>query len=433
MKFHLVHFKSRELSETLPFGRFWHIFASNGGFIIDQDHNHTFTAHFPVHLLDAMESDPREIVYRALGSKGNKHRIQIDKVLVDSEWTPNFSIADQYHTDNLRVFLAGDAGEIYSSLYLCRAKAKPTPPPIAHRNPPHGGYGMNSGIVDAIDLGWRLAAIVKGYGGPLLLNAYTLERRPMMIRSLVRSYRHLSEHIKLAQLSDSVHLNASTPEGENLRKEIDTFLQSSAPETRDRGIEFDLRYYHSPIVVQDHSVEVGWEVGRYTPSTRPGSRAPHVFLDDGMTSIYDTFGTEFTLVQFEEVEGVESSEGYNEVEGESLSASASDILISTASTRGIPLKHAHIKNEPHVHEIWERELVLVRPDTHVAWRGSCAEVLRLGEEGVHGIWDVVTGYVSSSSAEKSPAEHVATERAFEEIVKDFLGEIRGREELGIQY
>jgi hypothetical protein len=112
IKFHLVHFKSRELSETLPFGRFWHIFASNGGFIIDQDHNDTFTAHFPVHLLDEAETDPREIIYRVLGAGGNKHRIRIDEILVDSEWTPNFSIADQYHTDNLRVFLAGDAGEL---------------------------------------------------------------------------------------------------------------------------------------------------------------------------------------------------------------------------------------------------------------------------------------------------------------------------------
>lgn len=112
MRFHLVHFKSRELGENLPFGRFWHIFASSGGFIIDQDHEDTFTAHFPAHLLDADESDPHEIVYRVLGAAGEKYRIRIDEILVDSEWTPNFSVADQYQTDNLRVFLAGDAGEI---------------------------------------------------------------------------------------------------------------------------------------------------------------------------------------------------------------------------------------------------------------------------------------------------------------------------------
>lgn len=111
MRFHLVHFKSKELSENLPFGRFWHIFAANGGFIIDQDHKYTFTAHFPVNLLKPDETDPREIIYSVLGAVGEKYRIKIDEILVDSEWTPNFSIADQYHTDNLRVFLAGDAGQ----------------------------------------------------------------------------------------------------------------------------------------------------------------------------------------------------------------------------------------------------------------------------------------------------------------------------------
>jgi FAD-dependent monooxygenase len=292
---------------------------------------------------------------------------------------------------------------------------------------------MNAGIVDTIDLGWRLAAMIKGYGGSLLLTAYTIERRPMMIRALVRSHRHIFEHVKLAQISDSKLdlLDAPTPEGEALRHQIHAFLQESAPETRDRGIEFDLRYYHSPIVYQDRSDEPVWEVGRYTPSTRPGSRAPHVFLEDGETSVYDLFGTEFTLVQFGRVDG---GTGNLQIEDSTTSSErAGDILTSTASSRGIPLKHVYIQDEPHARRIWERELVLVRPDTHIAWRGSCAEVLRLGQEGVHGIWDIVTGHVSSPLAEESPAAHAATERAFEEIVKGFLGEMHGREELGIQY
>jgi FAD-dependent monooxygenase len=301
---------------------------------------------------------------------------------------------------------------------------------------------MNTGIVDAIDLGWRLAAIIKGYGDTLILTAYSIERRPMMIRALVRSHRHLFEHVKLSHIFNSRQdlqvpsLDAPTIQGEALRQKVHAFLQNSAPETRDRGIEFDCRYYYSPIICQDHSVEPAWEVGRYTPSTRPGSRAPHVFLEDGETSIYDLFGSEFTLVQFEE--SVEDSKACKGAKSENLdnsasaSARASNIFISTASSREIPLKHAYIKNQPHACQIWEKELVLIRPDTHVAWRGSCGEVLGLGEEGVHGIWDVVTGHIASSFAEKNPAAHTETERAFEEIVKDFLGEIRGREELGIR-
>jgi FAD-dependent monooxygenase len=154
-------------------------------------------------------------------------------------------------------------------------------------------------------------------------------------------------------------------------------------------------------------------------------------LEDGETSVYDLFGTEFTLVQFGRVDG---GTGNLQIEDSTTSSErADDIFTSTASSRGIPLKHVYIKDEPHARQIWERELVLVRPDTHIAWRGSCAEVLRLGQEGVHGIWDIVTGHVSSPLAEESPAAHAATERAFEEIVKGFLGEMHGREELGIQY
>jgi len=451
MRFHLVHFKSKELSKNLPFGRFWHIFAANGGFIIDQDHKHTFTAHFPVNLLKPGETDPREIIYSALGAVGEKYRIKIDEILVDSEWTPNFSIADQYHTDNLRVFLAGDAGEFihpHESNQLSRIKLSIKK--IAHRSPPHGGYGMNSGIVDALDLSWRLAAMIKGYGGNLLLTSYTMERRPPMIRAIVRTYRHLFEHVKLAQISASRlhHLDASTSDGEALRQEIDTFLRESGAETRDRGIEFDIRHYHSPIIYQDQSDGVKWEIGRYTPNTRPGSRAPHVFLDDrGDTSIYDLFGTGFTLVQF--VYDSESEKGHKTERTMCLENGAQQNIsdfsqenlndgenpfVSTALARGIPLKHIQIRNQPQVHQIWERELVLVRPDTHIAWRGSCSEVSRLGKDGVYRIWDILTGHVASPLAEKSPSAHVESEQAFERIVTEFLGvELREREELGIQY
>lgn len=454
MRFHLVHFKSKELSENLPFGRFWHIFAANGGFIIDQDHKYTFTAHFPVNLLKPDETDPREIIYSVLGAVGEKYRIKIDEILVDSEWTPNFSIADQYHTDNLRVFLAGDAGQFihpHESNQLPQIKLNiKKKKKIAHRSPPHGGYGMNSGIVDALDLSWRLAAMIKGYGGDLLLKSYTMERRPPMIRAIVRTYRHLFEHVKLAQISASRlhHLDASTSDGEALRQEIDTFLGESGTETRDRGIEFDIRHYHSPIIYQDQSDEVKWEIGRYTPNTRPGSRAPHVFLDDrGDTSIYDLFGTGFTLVQF--VYDSESKKGHKTDRTMCLENGAQQNIsdfpqenlndgensfVSTALARGIPLKHIQIHNQPQVHQIWERELVLVRPDTHIAWRGSCSEVSRLGKDEVCRIWDILTGHEASSLAEKSPSAHVESEQAFERIVTKILGvELRGRKELGIQY
>ena len=113
IQFHLVHFKSKQLANELPFGRFWHLFSSlSGGLIIDQDHDDTFTAHLPSHCLGSDTPDPREIVYKFLGTMDPKDRVKIDEVLVHSQWTPNFSVAEKYHTDGLKVFLAGDAGKL---------------------------------------------------------------------------------------------------------------------------------------------------------------------------------------------------------------------------------------------------------------------------------------------------------------------------------
>lgn len=219
-RFYLVHFRSQELAEKLTFGRPWHIFPIHSGFIIDQDGKDTFTAHYPVSKLPpGTKIDPREVVYRTLNDK-----FKLDEVLVHSEWTPNFSIAEQYHTDSLRVLLAGDA---------------------AHRITPHGGYGMNTGVMDALDLGWRLATLHKGYGQELLLRAYDLERRPTMIRTLERSLRHLLEHVKLGEMyaKNADILESDTPADEEVRALIKQFIDDSEPDTIDLGIELDLRYY----------------------------------------------------------------------------------------------------------------------------------------------------------------------------------------------
>jgi len=158
---------------------------------------------------------------------------------------------------------------------------------------------MNSGVVDAIDLGWRLAATIKGDGGPLLLGAYGADRRPVMIRALERSHRHVLEHVALGKLyQDNLSLlDASSKDGDAVRSSIQKYIDDSGPETLDRGIELDLRY-NSPIIYPDGSPPKPWHVSRHQPSTRPGSRAPHVFLRDGTTSTYDLFGQGWTLFHF---------------------------------------------------------------------------------------------------------------------------------------
>ena len=101
--------------------------------------------------VDPATIDPVELIRRGTGL----HDLRIEVVRTDP-WSAYSLIADRYA--DRRVFLAGDA---------CRL------------HPPFGGFGMNMGIGDAVDLGWKLAAVLKGWGGPSLLGTYEEERRPV--------------------------------------------------------------------------------------------------------------------------------------------------------------------------------------------------------------------------------------------------------------
>lgn len=271
---------------------------------------------------------------------------------------------------------------------------------------------MNSGAIDALDLGWRLAAVTQGYGGPLLLQAYNLERRPMMIRALERSLRHLLEHVKLSEIyaNDAPLLEADTPAGEKTRLQIRQFIDASGPDTIDHGIELDLRYGAcSPVIYHDGSPEHKWDVKRYIPSTRPGCRAPHVFLRDGVTSTYDLFGAEWTLVHF-----VRGNGNCNE--------KASEIFTTVARDMAFPLNRVLLHNEDHAFRVWEeRDLVLVRPDTHVAWRGYAPAASTLTRADVEEVLSVVAGRVAfpGSVVPSSTGSGDVGSRMFEELVTGF--------------
>ena len=136
------------------------------------------------------------------------------------------------------------------------------------------------------------------------------------------------------------------------------------------------RYKGSPVIITSgDDVEPEWNFRNYIPSTYPGCRAPHVFLADGKTSILDLYGIDYTLVDF------------------TLSGATSKVFSIVAHRISVPLKHVHLPHESHIRKVWERDIVLVRPDGHVAWRSrkGIKEQSHVSEAQAQDILAVATG------------------------------------------
>lgn len=309
----MVHFKSRDLTTLHRHGQFWHYFAFRY-IIIAQDEVDTWTVH--VNGMEPSEFDIPPADPAAFLLDTMQVNLKIDKVLLTSRWRPGFMIADRYRAG--RVLLAGDS---------------------AHRMFPTGAYGMNTGIGDAVDVAWKIAALVKGFGGPGLLDSYEVERHPVGLRNMHTSHRHLGVHLKAGQL---------LREGASIEA-IASFLEAERGENEYKGIELGYRYNDSPVVCHEDSPEPPWNPREYTPTTWPGGRPPSLPLEDG-TSIYDRFALSFTLIDF-------AGDG------------SADALLEAAAAQGLPVSHAVVTDEG-ARRVWERDLVLLRPDHHVAWRGN---------------------------------------------------------------
>ncbi|MER7692468.1 FAD-dependent monooxygenase [Streptomyces sp. NPDC097610] len=268
------------------------------------------------------DAEPRDAVawvHEAVGAP-----IDVE-VLAAQPWSGHCVVAGKYRAG--RVFLAGDA---------------------AHLLWPKGGFGANTGIGDAVDLGWKLAATLQGWAGPALLDSYEQERRPIAVRNVTEASSNWRAD---SQLVPDALLDRADAAGEQARRETGKLIrQSRGKEFRCMGIQLGYRYSGSPICVPDGSPEPPDEPDEYVPSTWPGCRAPHVWLPDG-TSVLDHFGRGFVLV----------------VSGPADPAP----LVEAAHHRGVPLTVIRL-TEPAAASLYERPLALVRPDGHVGWRGEQA-------------------------------------------------------------
>jgi 2-polyprenyl-6-methoxyphenol hydroxylase-like FAD-dependent oxidoreductase len=213
-----------------------------------------------------------------------------------------------------------------------------------------GGFGMNLGIGDAADLGWKLAGTLKGWAGPGLLASYSAERVPVVrwIRDLTEeSTRHTGESWTVPGME------AGTAEGVRIRAEIGQRIAvEKEKELVSLGAQFGAAYRGSPVVVPDGTEPPRATFGEFTPSAVPGARAPHLWLADGR-SLYDKVAHEgFTLLRLDPDASVTG-------------------FAKAAAKRGVPLRVVELRH-PGAHAAYGAALALIRPDHYVAWRGTDA-------------------------------------------------------------
>jgi 2-polyprenyl-6-methoxyphenol hydroxylase-like FAD-dependent oxidoreductase len=264
----------------------------------------------------------------------------IEATILDARlWAGHSAVASRFRDGN--IFLLGDA---------------------ANLRWPRGGFGMNTGIGDVGNLGWKLEALIKGWGGGLLLDSYEAERRPIALATVseaAASYRSEAELVAPPEIEDD------SAAGEAARQRLGELIRATrSREWSTLGVQLGQVLESSPVICNESGPLPPFRADTYTPTTRPGARAPHFWLSDTL-SVLDRFGRGYCLVH-----------------------SGDDSEISTlqrlADRAGVPMSSVQI-SDPDQAGLYERRFVLVRPDGHVCWRGNVLP------EDLQGLLRAVTG------------------------------------------
>jgi 2-polyprenyl-6-methoxyphenol hydroxylase-like FAD-dependent oxidoreductase len=275
----------------------------------------------------ATEDDMRAAIVRAVGREFDF------EILSMLPWVRQQLVAEHYRRG--RVFIAGDA---------------------AHLTSPTGGFGMNTGVLDTVNLSWKLAAVLQGWGGDRLLDSYEIEQRPVAERNIGEAGENLRRMLnpRVARPDAAIFdENDTTPETEAMRRKFGhDYTEMMSREWNTIGIHLGYVYENSPAIVADGTPAPADEVSSYYPTARPGSRAPHAWISDGRSTL-DEFGKDFVLFRFTRNADVRS-------------------LLDAAAVVGVPLRLVDI-DAPRIADLYERPLVLVRPDGQVSWRGDAID------------------------------------------------------------
>ena len=279
-------------------------------------HNHLNRAEETFELVD------RDWSIRNILGVGPEFEYQ---VLSKEDWVGRRLVADRFRRG--RAFICGDAAHLWM---------------------PYAGYGMNAGIADAANLAWLLAAVLDGWASPGILEAYEAERLP-----ITEQVSHFAMDMALKVLSQR---RSVPPQVEHPGAEGDAVRARVGREAYDLnvqqyccgGLNFGYFYDRSPIILYDGATPPAFTMGEFTPSTVPGCRTPHVALADE-SSLYDALGPGYTLLRTDP-----------SVHVEPLQQATRQVRVPLAI---VDMKAAQVRE-------YDRKLVLVRADQHVAWRGD---------------------------------------------------------------
>jgi 2-polyprenyl-6-methoxyphenol hydroxylase-like FAD-dependent oxidoreductase len=312
-------YRCDDLFDRIPIGkgRHYHVADAHNSFLIVQDSTRHFTLHAVVDSDDDMKTMFEQVVAMPVKYE----------MLYVGQWKQNLLLADGYQQN--RIFLAGDA---------------------VHLVIPTGGLGMNSGVGDAIDLSWKLAGTLQGWGGPGLLASYEIERRQIGARNVAAS-RHASRGRRAWRAAYKPNIRDQTPEGTEARANLARIADVEQRKSNEMiGAELGYRYAGSPIVWPEPGEGPATDIMTYVPTTWPGARLPHVWLNDG-TALHDRIGDGYTLLR---------------LGGTQADASA---LQHAFASYGAPFTVLDIADQ-RPRAIYGYDLLVLRPDLHVVWRGN---------------------------------------------------------------
>jgi 2-polyprenyl-6-methoxyphenol hydroxylase-like FAD-dependent oxidoreductase len=312
-------YRCDDLFERIPIGkgRHYHVADAHSTFLIVQDS----TRHFTLHSVVDSDNDMKTMFEQTVAMPVTY------EMLSCAPWRQNLLLADQY--GHKRVFLAGDA---------------------VHLVIPTGGLGMNSGVGDAVDLSWKLAATLKGWGGPALLASYGIERRQIGARN-VEASRHASRGRRAWRAAYKPNIGDKTPEGAATRANLSRIADVEQRKSNEMiGAELGYRYADSPIIFPETGDAPEADFMKYVPTSWPGARLPHVWLADG-TALHDHIGDGYTLLC---LRGAQAN-----------NAALAQAFASFAA----PFSAVEI-DEERPRDVYGYDLLLLRPDLHVVWRGN---------------------------------------------------------------